>query len=102
MTMDEAFDELLPAACERGLEGELQNLAAVMGHPSLTKDPRLVPADVKAVIGALFDYGRKVELSPDASRTFRTGLARVYGGKPADGVADRVLDADISTNLDLI
>ena len=102
MTLEEAFDELVSAAAREGLSGELCNISTALGYPSVLDDPRLVPADVKAAIGALFDYGKKVELSGEASRAFRTGIGRVYMGKPADGIADRVLDADISDNLDLL
>ena len=102
MTLEEAFDELTGKAAENGLYDELSRLAAALGYTEVYRHPELVPPDVKAVIGSLFDYGKKVELSGEASMAFRTGIGRVYMGKPADGIADRVLDADISDNLDLL
>ena len=99
MELSEAYDELVETAESTGKKLEFQRLKELF---TMATDPMLIPPEVKAIIGYVITSDGTVEVSADAVKAFRSGLGRIYLGKPADGVADKVLDAEVDSNLDLI
>lgn len=99
MSISEAFDEVV-AGCDE--PSAIGNMLGALGVTVTDGEYGLVSAELKAIVGSLLHYNKKTEISADARRELLTGLGRVMMGKPAEGIADAVLDADISGNLDLI
>lgn len=99
MELSEAYDELVESAASAGKKLELQRLREQLTPAT---DPTLIPPEIKAIIGYVITSDGTVEVSSDAVKAFSTGLGRIYLGKPADGVADKALDAELDSNIDLI
>lgn len=106
MTMSEAFDELVFACQENGGVAPIRNVMAALGVSMVgglgEPDYTLVPDDIKAVVGATILFADSVEVSREAKGTFLKCAGRVVAGKPADSTVERMGDADIDGNLDLL
>lgn len=102
MSISEAFDEVV-AECDPSAVRNIMSVLGIMlpeddGKPDYT----LVMNEIKALVGVLMCQDKEIDVSYEARKELMTGLGRIKMGKPADGVADRIMDADIDSNLDLI
>lgn len=106
MTMSEAFDELVLACRENGSEAPIRHVMAVLGISTMDSpdEPEysLVPDDIKTIVGATLLFADAVDVSREAKGTFLKCAGRVVAGKPADSTVERMGDADIDGNLDLL
>lgn len=106
MTTSEAFSELVFACQDNGSEAPIINVIAAMGiqPPDMPGGPdyTLVPDDIKALVGAVLVSTGSATVSGEAKETFLKCAGRVADGKPADSTAERMGDADIEGNLDLL
>jgi hypothetical protein len=102
--MSEAFDELVLACRENGSEAPIRHVMTALGIAISPDEPdySLVPDDIKTIVGATILFADSVEVSREAKGTFLKCAGRVVAGKPADSTAERMGDADIDGNLDLL
>lgn len=106
MTINEAFDEVVESLASQDDIDKLVNLVTALGHPLVKTgdevDCTFMPTELKAATGSLLVMRHDASVSAEAANYLKTVVGRMLDGKPADGIADSVFDADIDNNLDCI
>ena len=104
MTISEAFDEVLASSGE-GSE-EVKNILCALGcsvpEDEYGPDTAFIQNEIKVIAGILLVDSKVAVPSFDAKKTLHEGLAKIFAGKPLDGVSDAAMDAEVNDNLDLL
>lgn len=103
MTIAEAFDEVLSKVeNDSGLANLLNALGCSVPVDENGPDTAFIQPEIKVIVGMLLVDNQAADLSPEAKRALKDGLAKLCSGKAVEGISDSALDADIDNNLDLM